>query len=69
MAESHVISALVSKHAELAGLIKHHEKELARLSDELAKAVPGGIKLLTLLCFYSVKVGVGNAIIHVVRAA
>lgn len=35
MAESHVISALTSKHAELAGLIQHHEKEVIRLTDEL----------------------------------
>lgn len=36
MAESHVISALVSKRSELAGLIQHHKKEMARLSEELS---------------------------------
>ncbi|MGF7206722.1 hypothetical protein GGE65_001283 [Skermanella aerolata] len=29
MAESHVVSALVEKRAELAGLIEHTEKQLA----------------------------------------
>ena len=28
MAESHVVTALISKRAELAGLIEHHQKEM-----------------------------------------
>lgn len=35
MAESHVISALTAKRAELAGLIDHHRKEITRISDEV----------------------------------
>lgn len=44
MAESHVISALTSKRAELAGLVSHHKKELSRLAEEL-KTLDAAIKL------------------------
>jgi len=44
MAESHVISALVAKRSELAGLVAHHRKEMARLSEEV-KTVDATIKL------------------------
>ncbi|MGZ8250376.1 MAG: hypothetical protein ACXWUF_20335 [Methylomagnum sp.] len=44
MAETHVISALVAKRAEIAGLIAHHRKEVARLSEE-AKTLDATIKL------------------------
>ena len=36
MAESHVVTALISKRAELAGLIEHHQKEMERLAGDLA---------------------------------
>ncbi len=36
MAESHVVMALISKRAELAGLIEHQQKEMGRLADDLA---------------------------------
>ena len=36
MAESHVVTALLTKRAELAGLIEHQQKEMARLADDLA---------------------------------
>ena len=36
MAESHVVAALISKRAELAGLIEHQQKEMRRLADDLA---------------------------------
>ena len=36
MAESHVVAALITKRAELAGLIEHQQKEMARLADDLA---------------------------------
>lgn len=35
MAESHVISGLISKRAELAGLAEHHARELDRLDADL----------------------------------
>ena len=35
MAETHVISALVAKRSELAGLVAHHRKEITRLSEEV----------------------------------
>jgi hypothetical protein len=35
MAETHVISALTTKRAELAGLIEYHHKETSRLSEEV----------------------------------
>ena len=44
MAESHVISALVSKRSEVAGLIDHHKKELSRLADEV-KTLDASIKI------------------------
>lgn len=36
MAESHVVSGLVSKRSELAGLVEHHRQEIARLGGDLA---------------------------------
>ena len=36
MAESHVVADLITKRAELAGLIEHQQKEMARLADDLA---------------------------------
>ena len=36
MAESHVVSALVAKRTEMAGLIDHHKKEMAHLAGDLA---------------------------------
>lgn len=44
MAESHVISALVSKRSEYAGLIEYHRKELSRLADEV-KTLDATIKI------------------------
>ena len=44
MAESHVISALVSKRSEVAGLIDHHKKELSRLAEEV-KTLDASIKI------------------------
>ncbi len=35
MAESHVVSGLAAKRAELAGLIDHHRKEAVRIADAL----------------------------------
>lgn len=35
MAESHITSGLVAKHNEIAGLIEHHKKEIARLAADL----------------------------------
>ena len=35
MAESHLITGLVTKHSELAGLIEHHKREIARLTGEV----------------------------------
>ncbi len=35
MAEPHVVSALVAKHAELAGLIQFHRTEIERVSSDL----------------------------------
>ena len=37
MAETHVISALVAKRAELAGLVTHHRKESNRIIEEIKK--------------------------------
>ncbi len=36
MAESHVVTALVTKRAEMAGLIEQHRKEMGRLATDLA---------------------------------
>ncbi|SDY92378.1 hypothetical protein [Nitrosomonas sp. Nm33] len=46
MAESHVISGLVSKRSELSGLVDHHRKELERLNQEI-KALDATIKLFS----------------------
>lgn len=35
MAESHVVSGLVAKHAELAGLIQFHRAEIERVASDL----------------------------------
>ena len=35
MAESHVVSGLVAKHAELAGLIQFHRAEIKRVASDL----------------------------------
>jgi ribosomal protein S8E len=35
MAETHVISALVTKRGELAGQLENHKKEIARVAEEL----------------------------------
>lgn len=35
MAQSHVVSGLVERRAEMAGLIEHHQKEMSRLADDL----------------------------------
>lgn len=44
MAESHVISALVDKRSELAGLIRHYQEEINRLTGDL-QHVDATIKL------------------------
>lgn len=36
MAETHVISALTAKRSELAGLAEFHQKEIARIADEVS---------------------------------
>jgi hypothetical protein len=46
MAESHVLTALISKRAELAGLIEHHQKEMGRLAGEVAH-LDGILKLFS----------------------
>jgi hypothetical protein len=35
MSESHVVSGLVSKRSELAGLIQHYQAEISRISGDL----------------------------------
>lgn len=35
MAESHVVSGLVEKRSELAGLVAHHQQEIGRLEADL----------------------------------
>ena len=44
MAESHVITALVSKRSELAGLLEHHEKTVQQIRDDIA-AIEASIKI------------------------
>ena len=44
MAESHVITALTAKRSELAGLLKHHQHEIKRLTEEV-KALEAAIKI------------------------
>ena len=44
MAESHVITALVSKRAELAGLLEHHEEAIQQLRDDIT-AIEASIKI------------------------
>lgn len=39
MAESIVVSGLVSKHREIAGLIEHHRREIGRLTADLHHVV------------------------------
>ena len=35
MAESHVVSGLVAKRAELAGLMDHHRREIERIGGDM----------------------------------
>ena len=35
MAESHVVSGLVSKRSELAGLVQHYQTEISRITGDL----------------------------------
>ncbi len=44
MAESHVVSGLVSKRAELAGLIQHHQEAMRQLSAAIGN-IDGTIRL------------------------
>lgn len=44
MAQSHVISGLVTKRSELAGLIKHHQEVMRRLSAAIVN-IDGAITL------------------------
>lgn len=44
MAESHVISALVAKRAELAGLLEHHQKEIKRIRENIT-TIDSSIKI------------------------
>lgn len=46
MAESHVISALTAKRAELAGLAAHHRKEMTRLAEDI-RMLDASIKLFS----------------------
>lgn len=36
MTESHVVSGLIAKHAELNGLLQHHQTEVTRIASDLA---------------------------------
>ena len=45
MAESHVISGLVTKHSELAGLIQQKQQEIAQLKTDLDK-IGSAIKVI-----------------------
>jgi len=44
MAESHVVSGLVAKRSELAGLINHHQEAMRRISADIAH-VDAAIKI------------------------
>lgn len=44
MAESHVVSGLVAKRSELAGLIQHHQEAMRQLSVAIGN-IDGAIKL------------------------
>lgn len=46
MAESHVITGLVAKRSELAGLVAHHRKEIERLTQEI-NTLDSAIKLFS----------------------
>lgn len=46
MAESHVISGLVSKRSELAGLVKHYQTEISRIAGDL-NHIDAAIKLFS----------------------
>lgn len=46
MAESHVVSGLIAKRSEMAGLIAHHQKAIARLAADLTH-VDATIKLFS----------------------
>lgn len=46
MAESHVVSGLIAKRSEMAGLIEHHQKAIARLAADLTH-VDATIKLFS----------------------
>lgn len=46
MAESHVVSGLIAKRSEMAGLIEHHQKAIARLAADLMH-VDATIKLFS----------------------
>ena len=48
MAESLVVSGLVSKRAELAGEVEHHRQQLQRLAAELGHGM-FGVRVKTLL--------------------
>lgn len=48
MAESHVVTALVTKRAEMAGLIERHQKEVGRLAADSTfqfRCEPEGVKI------------------------
>lgn len=45
MAESHVVTGLAAKRAELAGLIAHHQKEIERLGGDL-RHLDAAIKII-----------------------
>ncbi len=44
MADSHVLSGLISKRSELAGEVDHHKKEIARIGADL-KVIDAAIKV------------------------